>query len=76
MSGGDHFVARLNANRQQSQQQRPGAGGNANGVFRANGRGQRPFKVRHFLTQDKTGAVNDALNGRINLRLDAGILSF
>lgn len=32
--------------------------------------------MHNFLAQDKTGAVNDALDSGIDLRLDAGILSF
>ena len=76
MSGGDHFVARLNTDRQQGEQQRPGPGRNAHRIFGSGGRRERFFKLQNFITQNKAGAVNDALDGRIDLRLDAGILSF
>jgi hypothetical protein len=76
MGGGYHFVAWLKTDRQQSEQQRPGSGGDTYRIFGSGGRRQRLFKLRNFITQNKAGAVNDALNGRIDLRLDAGILSF
>jgi hypothetical protein len=76
MGGGYHFVARLNTDCQQSEQQRPGSGRNSHRIFGSGGRRERFFKVRNFLTQNKAGAVDYALDGRIDLRLDAGILSF
>jgi hypothetical protein len=76
MGGGYHFVARLNADRQQSKQQRAGSRRNAHRIFCSSGGSERFFKVRNFLTQNKAGAVNDALDGRIDLRLDGRILSF
>jgi hypothetical protein len=76
MGGGYHFVARLNTDRQQSEQQRPGSGRNPHRTFGSGGRSERFFKLRDFITQNKAGAVNDALDGGIDLRLDDCILSF
>ena len=76
MRGGDDFITRLNADRSQGQQQRSGSGRDSNRVSCSDSSGEALFKARNFLTQNKAGAVNDSLDGRINLRLDGRILSF
>lgn len=76
MSGCDHFVAASNAGRQQSQAQRGGPGGycsRAPGSYKCC---ERVLEVGDFSTKDEAGVVDGTLNGRIDLRLDAGVLCF
>jgi hypothetical protein len=74
--GRDHFVTRSDAQCLQREPQSPGPGGEPNGALRPDKGSECPLKPGYLFTENEARVVEDSLNGRINLGLDAGVLCF
>jgi hypothetical protein len=72
----DYFVPGPNPDNKKSQLQCSRAGGNSDSATRADARSERLLEVSDFFAEDEAPVVDDALDGRINLRLDVGVLCF
>jgi hypothetical protein len=72
--GCNYFITGPDAQRKECQVHCRGARSHGDGAFGPDKGSEGLFEVRNLLPQNETGTFNDALDGSIDFRLDAGVL--
>ena len=73
---GDDFIARLQVQRHEADEQSLGAAGYGDAMLGARARGQRGFQLGHFRPHDVLAVLQHALHALGNACLQCGILGF